>query len=190
MISLEQVKLLETKVAKAIDYVNHLTGENTMLKEKLAGYQTRIDELEVLIKQFKEDQGRIEGGILSALDRLNQFEDAIEKGVSGIIPKEDKIILPVSAPVKDTSIAPSIEEPAEDNALFSEISPALDSDVASSDDDAAIASEEATIMAALEEEEQAAKAKASQDENSSGDALPEDAASPGDASPEAELDIF
>ena len=30
---------------------------------------------------FKEDQGRIEEGILAALDRLSQFEKAIEKSL-------------------------------------------------------------------------------------------------------------
>ena len=78
MVSLEQVKLLETKVTKTIDYVKKVTEENTLLKKKLNSCQQRIDELEVLIKQFKDDQGRIEDTILSALDRLNQFEDALE----------------------------------------------------------------------------------------------------------------
>jgi predicted nuclease with TOPRIM domain len=88
MINLEQVKLLESKVAKAIDYVERLTKENTALhrqeaewQAKLESYQKRIDELEVLVTSFKEDQGRIEEGILSALDRLSQFEKAIEKSL-------------------------------------------------------------------------------------------------------------
>jgi hypothetical protein len=82
MVTLEQVKLLETKVAKAIGYVNQVNGENSRLRATLDGYRKRIDELEVLVQQFKEDQGRIEKGIISALDRLNQFEDAIEKSLS------------------------------------------------------------------------------------------------------------
>jgi FtsZ-binding cell division protein ZapB len=81
MISLEQVKLLETKVAKAIDYVEKVTAERDALQEKVAAYQKRIDELEVLAIRFKEDQSRIEDGILSALDRLNQFEEVIEKSL-------------------------------------------------------------------------------------------------------------
>ena len=79
MLSLEQVRLLESKVTRAIDYVKIVTDENKTLKGKLDSYQKRIDELEVLILQFKEEQGRIEDGILSALDRLNQFEDALER---------------------------------------------------------------------------------------------------------------
>jgi chromosome segregation ATPase len=81
MVTLEQVKLLEAKVAKAIGYVEKVSGENAELRGKLESYQKRIDELEVLVEQFREDQGRIEDGILSALDRLNQFEDAIERSL-------------------------------------------------------------------------------------------------------------
>jgi len=105
MINLEQVKLLETKVAKAIDFVDKVSKENAALirreaelQEKLETSQKRIDELEVLIRGFKEEQGRIEDGILSALDRLSQFEEAIEKSL------KDK---PQSKPVKDAIKSPA-----------------------------------------------------------------------------------
>jgi len=100
MINLEQVKLLEAKVAKTIDFVDRISKDNAALlrreaeqQEKLEAYQKRIDELEVLIMGFKEEQGRIEDGILAALDRLSQFEDAIDKSL-----KEKAH----SKPVKDT----------------------------------------------------------------------------------------
>ncbi|MDR0312205.1 MAG: cell division protein ZapB [Treponema sp.] len=125
MVTLEQVRLLETKVTKTIEYVKKLTGENTSLKDenaslkgeisslkgevtslkdenatlkgenvslkgentsllaKLETFQRRIDELEALVKRFQEDQSRIENGILSALDRLNQFEDVLESTLLG-----------------------------------------------------------------------------------------------------------
>jgi chromosome segregation ATPase len=82
MISLEQVKLLESRVIKTIEYVDKITTENDLLRGKLESYQKRIDELEVLVQRFKEDQSRIEEGILSALDRLNQFEAEIENSLS------------------------------------------------------------------------------------------------------------
>jgi len=88
MINLEQVKLLETKVAKAVDYIERLGKENTALhrqetelQTRLESYQKRIDELEVLVLGFKKDQGQIEEGILAVLDKLNQFEKAIEKSL-------------------------------------------------------------------------------------------------------------
>ncbi|MDR2097453.1 MAG: cell division protein ZapB [Spirochaetaceae bacterium] len=82
MVTVEQVRQLEARVGKAIDYVNKVTDENTLLKNKLDSYQRRIDELEVLIQRFKEDQGRIEEGILSALERLNRFEDDVHKTIT------------------------------------------------------------------------------------------------------------
>jgi predicted nuclease with TOPRIM domain len=88
MINLEQVKLLETKVAKTIDFVERTSKENTALlrreaelQDKLEAYQKRIDELEVLIMGFKEEQGRIEDGILAALDRRSQIEEAKKKSM-------------------------------------------------------------------------------------------------------------
>ena len=82
MVSLEQIKLLESKVSRTIDYVKKVTEENTLLKGKLDSYQKRIEELEVLIQRFREEQSRIEDGILAALDSLNQFEDALESKLS------------------------------------------------------------------------------------------------------------
>jgi chromosome segregation ATPase len=114
MVNIEQVRLLEKRVTKAIDYVNKVTNENTLLKEEInqlrAGYeqtkaectrlkeenvllnnkletcQKRIDELEVLIQRFKEDQVRIEEGIVSALNNLNRFEDDVEKNLTNSAP--------------------------------------------------------------------------------------------------------
>jgi FtsZ-binding cell division protein ZapB len=89
MISLEQVQELETKVAKAIEYVQKVNAENAVLSAERAGLQQkletnqkRLDELELLVMRFKEDQGRIEDGIVAALDRLSQFEEAFENSLN------------------------------------------------------------------------------------------------------------
>jgi len=89
MLSLEQVQLLEARVAKAIEYVRRVNDENAVLSSEKAGLlsklesnQKRLDELEMLVMRFKEDQGRIEDGILAALDRLSQFEEAFESSLS------------------------------------------------------------------------------------------------------------
>ena len=88
MISLEQIQLLETKVSKAVEYVQRITSENAalvseraVLQKKLDANQKRIDELEVHVMRFKEEQGRIEDGIVAALDRLSQFEEAFENSL-------------------------------------------------------------------------------------------------------------
>lgn len=77
MITLDQIKQLDHKVRKAIDKINTLNSENNMLQEKLDNYQLRIEELEVLIDTFKEDQGEIENGIIEALNQLDILEDNI-----------------------------------------------------------------------------------------------------------------
>jgi len=89
MISLEQVQLLESKVAKAIEYIQKVDSENaalyeerTALQSKLDSTQKRLDEVEMLVMRFKEDQGRIEDGILAALGRLSQFEEAFETSLT------------------------------------------------------------------------------------------------------------
>jgi chromosome segregation ATPase len=88
MVSLEQVQLLESRVVRAIEYVGKLSADNAVLAaekaslmSKLDANQKRIDELEVLVMRFKDEQSRIEDGIISALDRLNQFEEAVEKSL-------------------------------------------------------------------------------------------------------------
>ena len=123
MVSLEQVRLLESKVTKTIDYVRKMTEENSVLKGKLDSYQKRIDDLEVLIQGFKDDQSRIEDGILSALERLNQFEDALESKLSmeskhsteAKPSTEAKHSAQKKPPAKPEKIeAPAVGEPAEE----------------------------------------------------------------------------
>jgi len=120
MISLEQVQLLELKVARAIEYVQKVTEENTSLtaeKEgllvKLDAAQKRLDELESLVMRFKEDQGRIEDGIMAALDRLSQFETAFEKGL-----KEKPV---VSGSVKKPAVKKLTDVSVSDSGKFFEI---------------------------------------------------------------------
>jgi uncharacterized phage infection (PIP) family protein YhgE len=77
MLSLDQVRLLENRVEKAVGKIENLTAENAQLRTQLSGLQTRVNELEGLVRSFKDDQGRIEEGILNALDKLSAFEDSV-----------------------------------------------------------------------------------------------------------------
>jgi chromosome segregation ATPase len=124
MVTFEQVKLLETKIARAIDFVDRVTEENALLRGKLETYQKRIGELEVLIQRFKDDQGRIEEGIISALDRLNRFEAAIEQTLApvskddaapGVSPKADEEAPPEAETAPEVSGASS-DDPEEPEA--------------------------------------------------------------------------
>ena len=121
MINLEQVRQLENKVAKAVDYVEKLTRENAALlhkeadmQAKLESNQKRIDELEVLIMGFKEEQGQIEDTILAALDRLSRFEEAMEKSLRGKPPAAGKNaakdnVKPAAKPVPEISDSAIVE---------------------------------------------------------------------------------
>jgi FtsZ-binding cell division protein ZapB len=120
MISLEQVQLLESRVSKAIEYVRRISTENEELisqrdelNEKLESYQKRIDELEVHIMRFKEDQGRIEDGIIAALDRLSQFEEAFESSL-----KEKKPAKKTSPKSAEKKPEETPEEPASKEIFF------------------------------------------------------------------------
>ena len=77
MVTLEQIKLLESKITKAVNFVAQLTDENSSLKKQ-------NEELEETIAALKEEKSRIQEGINSALGKLNQFEDAIERSLSSV----------------------------------------------------------------------------------------------------------
>jgi predicted nuclease with TOPRIM domain len=117
MINLEQVKLLETRVAKAVDYIERLAKENTVLRQKetetrakLAATQKRIDELEGLVTGFKEEQGRIEESILAALDRLSQFEKAVEKSLKDKPAPKVPVKPPKAAPAETVQEQAVVEQ--------------------------------------------------------------------------------
>jgi predicted nucleic acid-binding Zn-ribbon protein len=148
MVSLEQVKLLDSKVSRLIGYISKANEENTQLKERLDSYskaneentqlkerlntyQKRIDELENFVKQFKQEQGRIEDGILSALDRLNQFEDALESKLSteNKLPAESKLPTEAAIPAETAPASPAKAEQQKKeakNAPGSDIEPLIE----------------------------------------------------------------
>lgn len=76
MVTLEQIRQLDAKVHRAVEVIAKLREENTTLKDRLSEYQGRIEELEVLISNFKEDQSEIEHGITSALSQLAAIDDS------------------------------------------------------------------------------------------------------------------
>ncbi len=82
MISVEQIHKLEAKVLKAVEVIKSLREENSLLKEKLSGYEKRIEELEVFIDSFKQDQTNIEEGIMNALNQLDMLEEIVSESDS------------------------------------------------------------------------------------------------------------
>ena len=84
MISLDQVLLLQKKVETAVEKIGTLTGENTQLKSendalrsKCAELTKALSEKTELVSTLESQQGQIEQGILSALNRLSTVENSV-----------------------------------------------------------------------------------------------------------------
>ncbi len=77
MISLDQVLLLERKVENAVAKIAQLNAENAALRSKCAELTNALSAKTEQFSAFQSDQGRIEEGILKALNRLNSVENAI-----------------------------------------------------------------------------------------------------------------
>lgn len=102
MLSLEQIRSLESKVTKAVTLLASFQEENKILKSRLAQYETRIEELEFMIEEFKEEQGEIEQGIISALEHL----DTLENAVGGLAQPAAAVPRPSAPPVASAPAAP------------------------------------------------------------------------------------
>jgi peptidoglycan hydrolase CwlO-like protein len=77
MISLEQIRLLETRINKAVELIRSLKDENKTLRRAVNAAQTRMRELEKLVGDFKSDQQEIEQCILRALENLDRLEEEV-----------------------------------------------------------------------------------------------------------------
>lgn len=83
MVTLDQIRQLDARVHRAVEMIGKLREENSTLKNRLSEYQGRIEELEVLISNFKEDQSEIEHGITSALSQLASIDDSAKEAAPG-----------------------------------------------------------------------------------------------------------
>ena len=111
MITLEQIRLLEGKITRAIELIRVLKEENATLRRGLESAQKRMKELEELIEGFKADQREIESVILRTMHHLDELEEGAagtgkkgEHGSSGqnAPPQANPS---VSAPKQQTGVA-------------------------------------------------------------------------------------
>jgi hypothetical protein len=77
MVTLEQIKLLESKITRAIDVVTRLNEENARLKK-------RNGELEELAERLKNEKTRMQEEMISVLERFNLLEDAIDRSLDSL----------------------------------------------------------------------------------------------------------
>ncbi|MGA2977798.1 MAG: cell division protein ZapB [Spirochaetia bacterium] len=88
MITLEQIRLLEGKITRAIELIRVLKEENSTLRKGLESAQRRMKELETLVDGFKADQKEIESVIVRTLRNLDELEESTaakrqERGAGG-----------------------------------------------------------------------------------------------------------
>ena len=80
MITLEQIRLLEGKITRAIELIRVLKEENSTLRRGLESAQKRMKELETLVDGFKADQREIETVIVRTLHNLDELEETAAAG--------------------------------------------------------------------------------------------------------------
>ncbi|HPM72962.1 MAG TPA: cell division protein ZapB [Spirochaetales bacterium] len=125
MISLEQVRALESRVEKAVALIAALRAENASMRSGLSAAESRVAELEGLVSEFQKDQSRIEQGIIEALRKLDSFEDAVHEAVAQ--PAGRSVEPPARA--ESAPVEPDIDEPSpetEPQAASTDGSDALD----------------------------------------------------------------
>ena len=80
MITLEQIRLLESKITRALELIRVLKDENSTLRKGLESAQKRMKELETLVDGFKTDQKEIESVIVRTLHNLDELEETAGTG--------------------------------------------------------------------------------------------------------------
>ncbi|HYW85871.1 MAG TPA: cell division protein ZapB [Spirochaetia bacterium] len=83
MITLEQIRLLDSKITRAIELIRVLKDENGTLRKGLESAQKRMKELETLVDGFKTDQREIETVIVRTLRNLDDLEENATAGKKG-----------------------------------------------------------------------------------------------------------
>lgn len=120
MLNVEQVRLLEERVQRVISRTGELQRENGELRQHLEGYQERIKELEARLEEFVSNQAEIEQGVLNALHRLDEVEDAVIEGG-----QEDRVVVEQELPSDtndDTDVVTDAQVHA-DTASHEEVAP-------------------------------------------------------------------
>ena len=97
MLSLEQIKRLESRVYKAVELIKALKEDNSILKSELKSANERVEELEQIISDYRNNQLEIEQGIVKAIKQLDDIDsitdnlEADEPDLSEIIDSETEL---------------------------------------------------------------------------------------------------
>ncbi len=107
MISLDQVLILEEKVENAVSKIEQLNAENAALRRKCAELTNALSAKTEQFSNFQSDQGKIEEGILKALERLNAVENAVHSAAQ----LAEKV--PVASPTSTIQKTAASAQPAQ-----------------------------------------------------------------------------
>ena len=117
MISLDQVLLLEEKVESAVAKIAQLNAENAALRSKCAELTNALSAKTEQFSNFQLDQGKIEAGILKALERLDSVENAIHQAGSPAVNPAPQAASPAqqqsAVPAQPAPAAPVQEKPVQ-----------------------------------------------------------------------------
>ena len=104
MISLDQVRLLEQKVEGMLALFSRLKSEKSALEKENGELKTELETLKAKCGRFEQDEAKLEQGILSVLNRLNDMEDAVQNVMdsSAVKPAEPEVSVHETGPAPDT----------------------------------------------------------------------------------------
>lgn len=104
MISLDQVRLLEQKVEGMLALFSRLKSEKSALEKENGELKTELETLKAKCGRFEQDEAKLEQGILSVLNRLNDMEDAVQNVMdsSAVKSVEPEVSVHETEPASDT----------------------------------------------------------------------------------------
>ena len=123
MISLDQVRLLEQKVEGMLALFSRLKSEKAALEKENGELKAELETLKAKCGRFEQDEAKLEQGILSVLNRLNDMEDAVQNVMdsSAVKSVEPEVSVHETEPAPDThGTAPETEDKAQTASAVSE----------------------------------------------------------------------
>ena len=108
MTTLDQIRLLETKVENAVAKMQQLQAENDALRNKCAELTNALESKTEQLLAFTTNKEEIEEGIKNALDRLNYIENSVLSTSSNSSSGQGSIHITPGAGL--SSIEPIIED--------------------------------------------------------------------------------
>ena len=147
MLNLDQIKQPEARVSKAIELMQTLKDENDLLKLELHDRQKRIEELENIVLVFKNDQAKIEEGIINALNHLSAFEDTVYQAANSTAASA---IYGTTPAASESSVSDAAETQAETSAPVVTEQPEPIADE-TAETQASVSTPETTVQSPLQE---------------------------------------